>query len=153
MKNFNDFLKKQLEDPAVKTEYQKIDPHYQVAKAVIKLRVKRGVTQKELALRIGSTQAVVSRIESGAVNCSIETIQKISEALDAKLMIQIEPNEVARILEEFQVEPIKFQERVKENAKVDRNNFGNGVLPGFAIRDWDIHTEYSINREKETCVS
>jgi len=157
MKNFNDFLKKQLENPDVAAEFKRIDPQFQIAKELIKLRIKRGITQKELALRIGSTQAVVSRIESGAVNSSIDTLQKLSEALDAKLMIQIEPNEVVSLLEEFTIEPISYQDQIKAEINYVIEQKGKGTLTTFPVWEyshWDIKAySSSVKSKKEKCLS
>lgn len=154
MKSFNDFLKKQLENPAVEKEYKRIDPQFQVAKEIIKLRIKRGVTQKELALRIGSTQAVISRIESGSTNCSINTIQRIAEALQSKLMIQIEPDEYVPLLEEFVIEPIK---KVKNESIASQKGNGN-LHPNSSITitssDWEIsENDLGVKNHQVPCLS
>lgn len=44
-------------------------------------REKAGITQNDLAKRLNTTQSVISRIESGRQNLSLDMLQKIAEAL------------------------------------------------------------------------
>lgn len=41
-----------------------------------------GISQEELALRIGADQAYVSRVEAGAMNLTLDTVEQIAAALD-----------------------------------------------------------------------
>ncbi len=52
----------------------------------MKLREGRGMTQSDLAVKIGTTQSVVARIEKGEQNLSAKTLAKISDALDREIM-------------------------------------------------------------------
>jgi len=114
MKKFEDFLNEQLEDQEVKEEFQKLEPLYTLARDLIVLRKKRGLTQKELAEKAGTTQAVISRIESGSANCTVETLQKISAALDGVVTVQIESRQVHSLLQEWVNDP----ELIKPEKKV-----------------------------------
>ena len=46
------------------------------------LRVKAGLTQKELAIRVGCAQSEISRIEHGERSISVDRLQQLAEALD-----------------------------------------------------------------------
>ena len=82
-------LKKELlSDPKVKVEYDRLAPKYQAISALIEARVKKGYTQKAIALKVGTKQSAIARIESGNVNPSIGFLQKLAEALGKKLVIQ-----------------------------------------------------------------
>ena len=59
--DFEDFLKESLKDPKIKVEYDKLQPEFAVIRAVIEARMKKGMTQKLLAGKIGTTQSVISR--------------------------------------------------------------------------------------------
>ena len=52
------------------------------------LRKQRGMTQKELAEKIGQTQQRVAEIESGEYSPSLETLKPILKALDAELVLR-----------------------------------------------------------------
>ncbi len=60
---------------------------YEIAMQVIELREKLGLTQAELAERCGVDQGDISRIERGSVNPTARTLQRIAEALDARLLL------------------------------------------------------------------
>ncbi len=87
MTNFEDYLKKQLKDPDFKKEWEASETQYQLVREIIQSRIKSNVSQRELAKKAKTTQAVISRIESMAVNPSISLIEKIAHALDKKLEI------------------------------------------------------------------
>lgn len=52
------------------------------------LRKQRGMTQKELADKIGQTQQRIAEIESGEFSPSLDTLRPILRALDAELLIK-----------------------------------------------------------------
>lgn len=52
-------------DPAFKCEYDRLAPRYAVISEMIATRIKKGVTQKELAKRVGTTQSSIARLEGG----------------------------------------------------------------------------------------
>ena len=87
-RDFNDFLKESLKDPKIKAEYDKLQPEFAMIQAVIDARVKRGVTQQELAQKIGTKQSVISRLESGRANPSIAFLKKLAQALNSHLEIR-----------------------------------------------------------------
>lgn len=86
--NFNDFLEEQLKDPELKAEYDALEPEFEVMKAIMKARVEKGLTQKELSLMTGISQADISRLENGTANPSIKTLKRIAAALDRKISLQ-----------------------------------------------------------------
>ena len=47
-------------------------------------REKAGLSQKDLALKLKTTQSVISRIENGKQNISLDMLQKIANALGKK---------------------------------------------------------------------
>ena len=87
-RDFNDFLNESLKNPKIKAEYDKLQPEFAMIQAVIDARVKKGVTQKELAQRIGTKQSVISRLESGRANPSVAFLKKLAQALNSHLEIR-----------------------------------------------------------------
>lgn len=87
-KDFNDFLEESLKNPAIKAEYDKLQPEFAMIQAVIDARVKKGVTQKKLAQKIGTKQSVISRLESGRANPSVAFLKKLAQALNSHLEIR-----------------------------------------------------------------
>ncbi len=89
MSKWEDLEKELLSDPKTKKEYDKLAPRYAVISALIDARTKKGLTQKELAQKIGTKQSAIARLESGSVNPSLEFLQKIAQVMGYKLTIQL----------------------------------------------------------------
>ncbi len=88
MKNWKTFEKELLKNPKVRKEYERLQPEYAVISAMIEARIKKGLTQKQLASKIGTKQSVISRLESGNANPSVAFLKKLAEALDSNLQIK-----------------------------------------------------------------
>lgn len=73
-----------------KAEYDALAPQYEVIRAEIENRKAIGMTQKELAERMGTAQANISRFESGNYNPSLSFLQKMAESLGKSLRISFE---------------------------------------------------------------
>jgi len=89
MKNYQQFKRKLLKDRGIKKAYDELGPEFNLIKTIIKRRLEKGLTQKELARRIGTKQSAISRLESGTYNPTISFLEKIAKALDAKLKISL----------------------------------------------------------------
>ncbi len=83
-KDFEEFFKESMKDPKIKAEYDKLQPEF----AIIKARIESGLTQRELAKKMGTKQSVISRVESGSANPSIGFLQKLAKALNSHLEIK-----------------------------------------------------------------
>ncbi len=90
MSRWEDLEKELLSDPETKKEYDRLAPRYAVISNLIEARLKRGLTQGELAEKIGTKQSAIARLEGGNVNPSLEFLQKIAQALGSKLIIQVQ---------------------------------------------------------------
>lgn len=89
MKTYSSLKEKYLKDPDVRREYDKLKPRYELIESIIKKRIEKGLSQKDLANMIETKQSAISRIESGNYNPSFNLIQKIAKALDSKLEVKI----------------------------------------------------------------
>jgi len=89
MKNYTQFKKRLLKNRAVRTQYEALNPEFEMITLLIKKRLQRGLTQKDLARRIGTKQASISRFESGTYNPSLGFMYKIADALNARLKISV----------------------------------------------------------------
>jgi len=87
MSNWNDFKKKLLSDPEVKKGYDKLGSRYEVIKKLIELRIKNEMTQAQLAKKLNTKQASISRFESGNINPTVDFMLMVSQALGKKLNI------------------------------------------------------------------
>ncbi len=89
MKSYKEIKTKLLKDVEVRRAYKKLEPEFELAKAIIEMRIKRGLTQAVLAKKIGTKQSAVARLESGSYNPSIAFLGKVASALDARLEVSL----------------------------------------------------------------
>ena len=86
--DFNEFLKESLKNPKIKAEYDRLQPEFAVISAIIRARAEKGLTQKQLAKKLGTKQSAIARLESGRANPSVAFLKKLAEALDSNLQIK-----------------------------------------------------------------
>ena len=85
-----DILEKELlADAATKKEFDKLVPRYAVISELISARIKKRMTQKDVADKIGTKQSAIARFESGSVNPSLEFLQKIASVMGYKLTVHL----------------------------------------------------------------
>lgn len=82
---FEQFKKKLLAKPEVRKAYEDLQPEFEIAKAIIEARIKRKVSQEELAKRMGTGQAVISRLETANASPSLSLIKRLANALNLKV--------------------------------------------------------------------
>ena len=68
---------------------EKLAAFVMVGNAVAAARAKKGLSQKELSVLSGIDQADLSKIERGIANPSVNTLNRIAQALDAKLSVSL----------------------------------------------------------------
>lgn len=80
-----------LERPDVKAEYERLDEELSFFDAFMKIRAAAGITQAEVAERIGTTQSAIARLESGGGkhSPSLATLQKYAHALGCRLELRL----------------------------------------------------------------
>jgi predicted transcriptional regulator len=95
--NYREHRKRLLEDEQVKKEYEKLLPEYKLAKSIIEQRIKKNMTQEEVARKAGMPQSTVSRIEGLTHGLpKLSTLKKIADALDAELVVKIQSKAIHR---------------------------------------------------------
>ena len=90
MKNWETLKKELLQDKKVAEKYEKLKPRYALISQLIGARLKKGLTQEQLAQKIGTKQSAIARIESGNANISIAFLEKLTQALDSQLIIKVD---------------------------------------------------------------
>jgi len=88
-KNYKQLKKELLKDKKIKEFYERLGPEFAVIEMIIKKRIEKGLSQKELARKIGTKQSAISRLESGTYNPTLSFLQKVVEGLGAKLKIAL----------------------------------------------------------------
>jgi DNA-binding XRE family transcriptional regulator len=89
MKNYTQFKNKVLQDREIRKAYDELGPEFDFIRMLIKKRMEKGLSQEELAERIGTRQSAISRLESGRYNPSFKILRKIAQALDSEIKISI----------------------------------------------------------------
>jgi transcriptional regulator with XRE-family HTH domain len=64
-----------------------LTPRYEAISELLSARIKGGITQKELAQKIGTKQSAIARFEAGNINPSLGFLEKIAEVMGYKLTI------------------------------------------------------------------
>jgi ribosome-binding protein aMBF1 (putative translation factor) len=78
-------------DPAYRREYQALEGEFALIEAMIQARADARLTQAQLARRMGTTQAVIARLESGRTKPSTRTLERLAKATGMRLRISFEP--------------------------------------------------------------
>jgi transcriptional regulator with XRE-family HTH domain len=92
-KSLKEFKARALARPGVKKAYDQLDEEFAFLEEVLKARAAAGLTQAEVAARIGTTQSAIARLESPSSrhSPSVETLQKYAQALGCRVEIKFVP--------------------------------------------------------------
>ena len=83
--------KKSMKNPAYRAAYEALEPEFALAGALIDARAHSNLTQEQVAERMGTTQAVIARLEGGSVKPSTRTLERFAKATGTRLKISFEP--------------------------------------------------------------
>ena len=86
-----DFKTRALARPEVRREYEGLKEEFEILDEILKARAEAGLTQAELAARIGTTQSAVARLETamGKHSPSIGTLKRYASALGYRLQVRL----------------------------------------------------------------
>jgi transcriptional regulator with XRE-family HTH domain len=82
-----------LADPEFRAEYEALGPKFELIHEFIAARARAGLTQEQLAERMGTSQSAIARIESGDRIPTVRTLQRFAEATGTRLVIKLVPIE------------------------------------------------------------
>jgi ribosome-binding protein aMBF1 (putative translation factor) len=91
MARITEMHKRWMKEPKYRKAYAALEEEFAVAKAVTAARSRVGLTQAELAKRMGTTQPAVARMESGRIQPSLQTLHRLAQATGSRLLIRLEP--------------------------------------------------------------
>jgi ribosome-binding protein aMBF1 (putative translation factor) len=80
-------FKQWKKDPRYVADYDALESEFALASAMIKARADADMTQEQVAKAMGTTQAVVARLESGKVLPSTRTLERFAKATRTRLRI------------------------------------------------------------------
>ena len=93
MTHIEELREKWMKNPKFRAEYEALHLEFELIRGMIHARVQSGLTQAQIAERMGTTQSAVARLESGRSNPSAKTLEKYAKATGTRLRIGFEPIE------------------------------------------------------------
>lgn len=95
--NFDRYLEEQLRDPEFAARFEQAGEAWDIAVQVAALRQRAGLSQKELARRLGTSQQQISRLESPRYEGhSLGTLRRVAKALNARVRVVFEEEPARR---------------------------------------------------------
>jgi ribosome-binding protein aMBF1 (putative translation factor) len=85
-----------MTDPEWRRAYEEADATREAARAVARARREAGLSQTALARKVGTGQAVISRIESGAMSPTLDMVSRLARGLGMRPVIAFESQRVRR---------------------------------------------------------
>ncbi|MBF0436896.1 MAG: helix-turn-helix transcriptional regulator [Magnetococcales bacterium] len=89
------FVARVLSNPAVKSAYDALEEEYSAISAFLDARKSAGLTQDEIASRMGTTKSAISRLESslgnGKMSPSLATLRRYAAAVGCRLELKLLP--------------------------------------------------------------
>lgn len=85
---WEDFEKELFKQPGFKEAVEETRLEYEVARAVIEARIKKGLTQADLAKAMNTKQSVISRVENAKTVPSLSFLKRLAQALNTSLRVQ-----------------------------------------------------------------
>jgi transcriptional regulator with XRE-family HTH domain len=83
--------KRWMKEPGFKEGYDALEDEFALASQLIDARSRAGLTQAEVAERMGTSQSTVARLESGGAKPSLSTLKRFAQATGARVRITLEP--------------------------------------------------------------
>jgi len=78
-----------LADADTRASYDALADEFNLARELIAARSRAGLTQGDVAQRMGTTQSVIARLESGGRMPSMRTVQRYAHAVGARAVLQL----------------------------------------------------------------
>jgi ribosome-binding protein aMBF1 (putative translation factor) len=87
MDDFEKMKKRLMKDPEFRRVHEASRVEFEIARAVIRARIEKGLTQKQLAEKLNTKQSVISRLEGMNTTPSLSFLKKLAKALDLSLTV------------------------------------------------------------------
>lgn len=82
---------KWMKDPAFRKAYEDLAPEFELAQALVRARTRAGLSQAEVARRMGTTQSAVARLESGHRSPTTRTLHLYAKATRSRVKVTLVP--------------------------------------------------------------
>ncbi|MBQ8633356.1 MAG: helix-turn-helix transcriptional regulator [Lachnospiraceae bacterium] len=88
--SFDTIKNELMKDDEFRSEYEKLQPRYEIISQIIEARKEQNMTQAELAKLVGTQKSNISRLEGGNYNPSLDFLIKVAASLGKELKIQLQ---------------------------------------------------------------
>jgi len=128
--DFESYLAKREQDSEYRETEERLRPILDLADEVFELRMERGWTQAELAERVGTAQANISRLENGLANPTFEFLQKLSKAFGTQLSVHLQrrPTEIETRVVYIEVPEQRYHDLFTNSVEVFRERQVTGQI-------------------------
>lgn len=93
MKSHDEMINQWKQDPEFKKEYEQLETEFQLFDELLKARKQAGLTQADVANRMGTKTSAIARLEAGGGSNkhspSVATLRKYAEAVGCRLEIKL----------------------------------------------------------------
>ena len=90
MKTLKDIKLELLANPATQAAYDSQAAEFDMARELIAARSRAGLTQSDVAERMGTTQSTVARLEGGKAAPTLRSLQRYAQAVGCRAVVRIE---------------------------------------------------------------
>ena len=87
--SFDQIKARLLADPMVRTEYEALAPEFEISAELLRARTRAGLSQAELAARMGTSQSTIARLESGQTLPSTKSLLRYADATGCKVHVRL----------------------------------------------------------------
>lgn len=91
MTRISELHRRWMDEPEYREAYENLGPEFDLARSLIAARAQARLSQADLAARMGTTQSVIARLESGRVLPSTRTLKRFAEATGCRLKMELVP--------------------------------------------------------------
>ncbi len=96
--NFDVYLEEQLKDPAFAERFEKAGEAWDVALQIAALREQAGLSQRDLARKLKTSQQQISRLESSSYEGhSLSMLRRVAKVLHARVRVVLEPESTSNV--------------------------------------------------------
>jgi transcriptional regulator with XRE-family HTH domain len=91
MSKINTLHNRWMKTPGYKEAFEESRIEFELARQLIETRIKSGLSQEELATKMGTSQSTIARLESGTSMPSMRTLTKFAQATNSQVQIMFKP--------------------------------------------------------------
>lgn len=85
---WEEFEKELFKRPGFKEAQEETRLEYEIARAFIRARIEKGLTQAQIAKKMHTKQSVISRVENAKTVPSLSFLKRLAQVLNASLQVQ-----------------------------------------------------------------